>query len=210
MTPTSASQADTGITGSVPPGRDVSLVTPSRQALAAGRPLVLIVMGVSGCGKSTAADAVADRLGWQRLEGDDLHPQSNIDKMSKGIPLTDDDRKPWLDRIATHIRALTQKNKTCVITCSSLKKSYRTILSGESQEVCFLYLKGTKEQIAPRLGARKGHFMPTTLLDSQFAVLEEPGQDENMMELDVEASPDDLAKAVVEQIETLPWVRKVA
>ncbi|GBR39265.1 gluconokinase [Neoasaia chiangmaiensis NBRC 101099] len=180
------------------------LVVPSTRTLAGRRPLVLVVMGVSGCGKSTLADALATALGWNRLEGDELHPKNNIDKMSAGIPLTDEDRFPWLQEIAARAQKWIAQGECGVITCSALKERYREILCAGTTQVCFIYLKGTREQIFPRLSQRKGHFMPTKMLDSQFNTLEEPGQHENMMELDVMASVPDLTKAVVKEINALP------
>ncbi|WP_152548641.1 gluconokinase [Kozakia baliensis] len=208
--PTARAQTPPSIvSGSIKEGdtlttKKTPLVAASTRSLSGTRPLVLIVMGVSGCGKSTLADAIAQRLGWNRLEGDELHPANNIAKMSKGIPLTDEDREPWLKDIAARIRSWLDKGECGVITCSSLKKSYRELLSHHMPAVCFIYLKGTKEQIYPRLSSRTGHFMPTTMLDSQFATLEEPEQDENMMELDVMASVPELTDAVVKQINDLP------
>jgi len=181
------------------------IATPSKTFLAAtARPIVFIVMGVSGCGKSTIADALAERLGYHRLEGDALHPPANIEKMSHGIPLTDEDRWPWLEKIATQIRTWVAAGEPGVITCSALKRAYRDVLSGGSHAVCFLYLKGTKEEILPRLSHRTGHFMPTSLLDSQFATLQEPTQDEMMVELHVMATCEDICDAFVETLNHLP------
>ncbi|GAN54086.1 gluconokinase [Tanticharoenia sakaeratensis] len=183
----------------------VPLVTPSRR-LREGlvRPTILIVMGVSGCGKSTLADALAARLKCARLEGDDLHPANNIAKMSAGIPLTDEDRWPWLEDIAHRIRTWSEAKQSGVITCSALKRAYRDILAGGLSSVCFVYLKGTKAQILPRLSHRTGHFMPTSMLDSQFAALEEPAQDEIEMDLDVTAEVPALCDAVIACLERLP------
>ena len=118
----------------------------------------LVLMGVSGCGKSTVAGVLAGRLGWDFGEGDDLHPPENVAKMAAGHPLTDDDRWPWLERVAQWIREHTDAGRPGIITCSALKRSYRDILRGD--HVVFVYLHGTREQIATRLAARHGHYMP--------------------------------------------------
>ncbi len=140
-------------------------------------------MGVSGCGKSKVAAVLVEQLGWDFAEGDDLHPPQNVAKMSSGHPLTDDDRWPWLDRVASWIRQHTGAGRPGIITCSALKRSYRDVLSGE--HVVFVYLHGTKEQIAGRLAARHGHFMPAALLDSQFAELQPPAPDERAVTIDI-------------------------
>ncbi len=131
---------------------------------------VLLVMGVSGCGKTTVAAGVAAGLGWALLEGDDFHPPANKAKMAAGTPLTDADRWPWLAAIAAEAR----RHPHCVIACSALKRAYRSVLAPD----ILVYLDGEKATIAARLRARKGHFMPPALLDSQFATLEPPGPDE--------------------------------
>lgn len=144
-------------------------------------------MGVSGCGKSTIAGLLAGRLGWDFEEGDDLHPAANVDKMSAGQPLDDEDRWPWLKKVAAWITEHTDAGRPGLITCSALKKSYRDILRGE--HVIFVYLAGTREQIARRLAARHGHFMSAALLDSQFAILEPPTPDEKSITIDIAAKP---------------------
>lgn len=138
----------------------------------------LIFMGVSGSGKSTIAAAVANHLGWPMIEGDDLHPPANIAKMSHGTPLNDDDRKPWLEAIAASIDGWRQAGTGGVITCSSLKHAYRDILRGGHQDVLFVFLKGSYELLLSRMQHRQRHFMPASLLESQFATLEEPGPEE--------------------------------
>ena len=142
----------------------------------------IIVMGVSGCGKSSMGEALAKRLGLEFIEGDALHPAENVAKMSRGIPLTDDDRWPWL---ATVGRALASLPAGGVASCSALKHAYRDVLRREAgSELVFVHLKGTRELLVERMNARKGHFMPATLLDSQLAALEAPGADENVIEVD--------------------------
>jgi carbohydrate kinase (thermoresistant glucokinase family) len=145
------------------------------------KPHILIVMGVSGSGKTTIARMLADRLGWPFLEGDDLHPASNVAKMKAGTPLTDADRLPWLQAIAAWIDARLAAGEPGVVTCSALKHAYRDILVGERPNVRLVYLQGEKAVIARWLDARKGHFMPPALLDSQFATLEEPTEDEHAL-----------------------------
>jgi gluconokinase len=138
----------------------------------------LIFMGVSGCGKSTIAGLVAQRLGLPMVEGDDLHPPANIAKMTQGIPLNDDDRRPWLEAIATRIDAWRQAGAQGVVTCSSLRHAYRDILRAGHRDVRFVFLKGSYELLLSRMQHRQRHFMPPSLLQSQFATLEEPGPDE--------------------------------
>lgn len=150
-------------------------------------PVVLVVMGVSGCGKSTVAGLLAGRLGWPFEEGDDLHPQANKDKMAAGHPLDDEDRWPWLDKIADWVDERLDAGESGLVTCSALKRSYRDVLNRRGTGVVFVYLAGSQETIAARLRARQGHFMPTSLLDSQFADLEEPSADEP--EVRVDAGP---------------------
>jgi gluconokinase len=140
--------------------------------------VALIFMGVSGSGKSTIAALVAQHLGWPMIEGDDLHPPANIAKMTKGIPLNDDDRKPWLEAIAARIDAWRQAGQQGVITCSSLRHAYRDILRSGHDDVRFVFLKGSYELLLGRMQHRERHFMPASLLQSQFATLEEPGPDE--------------------------------
>ncbi len=141
-------------------------------------------MGVAGCGKSTVGALVAGSLGAIYLDGDDLHPPENIAKMSRGEPLTDDDRAPWLGRVGKTLR--TQRN-FCLIGCSALKRIYRDIIRETAGEaVGFLHLSGSRDVIAKRMGKREGHFMPLALLDSQFAALEplQPDEDGIAVEID--------------------------
>jgi len=139
-------------------------------------------MGVCGCGKSTVGRALASRLGWQFFDADDFHPQANVAKMAKGIALTDDDRGPWLDRLAAEMRAVALKGQHAVLACSALKESYRRRIARgmerpervENADIRVVYLKGDAKTIEPRLALRSGHYMPPSLLASQFAALEEP------------------------------------
>jgi gluconokinase len=159
---------------------------------------VLVIMGVSGSGKSTVAGVVSGRLGWDLAEGDDLHPAANVAKMQAGQPLTDDDRWPWLETIAAWIRQHTQAGTPGVITCSALKKRYRDVLRGEN--VVFVFLQGSKDNISGRLASRHGHFMPPALLESQFEALEEPTEDENYISLCVSATPAEEAQEIIERL----------
>lgn len=145
----------------------------------------VVVMGVSGAGKTTIAEALAARLGFSLRDADEFHPQSNIDKMSAGTPLTDEDRWPWLRAIAKAIDEAGASGRPMVVTCSALKRAYRDILLHGRNDVIFAYLRGSRALIASRLAARKGHFMPPALLDSQFTTLEEPSADEPAITLDI-------------------------
>ena len=161
---------------------------------------ILIVMGVSGSGKSTVGALLAGRLGWALIEGDDLHPQANIDKMAHGIPLDDDDRAPWLDAIGQRMDQWRAEGSRGVLTCSALKRTYRDTLAHGRPEVCFIYLQGDKAVIAERLARRLGHFMPPDLLDSQFAALEEPGADEPVVTIPIGPAPKQLVQDIVERL----------
>ncbi len=142
-------------------------------------PSVAVVMGVAGAGKTTVGKRLAERLGWEFAEGDRFHPPENVAKMQSGHPLTDDDRAPWLAAIAAAIDAWRARHACGVVTCSALKRDYRRRIIGDRSGVRLVYLDGSRELIAERLAARRGHFMPPTLLDSQFGALEPPGPDEN-------------------------------
>src|SRR6266581_2325175 len=150
-------------------------------------PCALIVMGVSGSGKSTIADGLAERLRWTFEDGDRFHPASNVAKMSAGHPLTDEDRWPWLQAIADEIDRVCKAGEHAVIACSALKRAYRDILVHGRSDVRIIYLRGTQELIAGRLASRKGHFMPPGLLASQFKTLEPPGADEKPVTVSIDA-----------------------
>ena len=159
---------------------------------------VLVMMGVSGCGKSTVAEILAGRLGWDIGEGDDLHPPDNVAKMATGHPLTDADRWPWLERVAEWIREHTDAGRPGIITCSALKRSYRDVLRND--RVVFVYLHGSRELIASRLANRPDHYMPAALLDSQFADLEPPGEDEHALRIDIGPSASVQADEILERL----------
>jgi gluconokinase len=161
--------------------------TPAPDALPT--PLVLVVMGVSGSGKTTVASMLAGRLGWVFAEGDDFHPPANIAKMHRGVPLDDDDRLPRLEAIAEQIDRWRAARENGVITCSALKRRYRAIIIGARPEVRLVYLKGDLEIIHRRLVARHGHFMPASLLRSQFDTLEEPMPEEHPIVVPVDLPP---------------------
>jgi len=156
-------------------------------------PVVLVLMGVSGCGKTTVAQILAERLHWACEEGDALHPPANVAKMAAGHPLDDADRAPWLAKIADWVDARLDAGECGVITCSSLKRRYRALIARRGHGVEFVYLHGSRELIAQRLSGRHGHFMPSSLLDSQFAALEEPGPDEPAIRVEIGEPPEDIA-----------------
>jgi carbohydrate kinase (thermoresistant glucokinase family) len=147
-------------------------------------------MGVSGSGKTTVGEALARRLGWLFQEGDALHPPENIAKMKAGYPLDDEDRAPWLAAIAARIDEWRRLGERGIITCSALTRRYRDVIVGNRADVRLIYLEGSRELIGERLANRRGHFMPATLLDSQFAALEPPGPDEDPITVSAEAPVD--------------------
>ena len=163
-------------------------------------PCALIVMGVSGSGKSTIAERLAERLSWVFEDGDRFHPASNVAKMRNGQPLTDEDRWPWLQAIADEIDAVCQAGGHLVIACSALKRTYRNRLVHGRNDVRIVFLSGTQPLIAGRLARRKGHFMPPGLLDSQFKTLEPPKADENPITVLVEASVDAIVDDIICQL----------
>ena len=163
-------------------------------------PTVVVVMGVSGSGKTTVAAGVAAKLGCPYQEGDDLHPQANVDKMHSGIPLTDDDRWPWLDRIAAVIDGWREEGQSGVLSCSALKRAYRDVLIGDRSGVRLVYLRGSQALIHQRMAARHGHFMPLGLLDSQFAILQAPGADERPIVVDIGGTPAEIVAAIIRQL----------
>ncbi len=141
----------------------------------------IVVMGVAGSGKTSVGNALAERLGWQFRDADTFHPPANISKMSAGTPLSDDDRWPWLDAIATWIGAARAGASPVIVSCSALKRAYRARLMAGRAGVRLVYLKGDRAVIGARMAARRDHFMPAALLDSQFATLEEPAADEGAL-----------------------------
>ena len=163
-------------------------------------PCALIVMGVSGSGKSTIGERLAQRLAWSYEDGDKFHPASNVAKMSAGQPLTDDDRWPWLMAIADEIDRGCLAGQHAVIACSALKRTYRDVLVHGRNDVRIVFLDGTPALIATRLAQRKGHFMPPGLLESQFETLETPGASENPVTVSIDASVDAVVDDIIRQL----------
>lgn len=159
-----------------------------------------VVMGVAGCGKTSIGQGVADRIGATFIDGDDFHPASNIEKMSSGQALDDQDRWPWLSIVASE---LAKRKGIVLVGCSALKKQYRDFISEKAGEpVTFIYLKGSRELIENRMRSRQGHFMPTSLLDSQFAALEEPQEEENAFAVSIDQSQAEIIEAISKAIVT--------
>jgi len=154
-------------------------------------------MGVSGSGKSLIGAALARALRIDFVEGDEYHPAENVERMSSGVPLTDDDRVRWLRSLAMRIREAREADTGLVMSCSALKRSYRDVLRAEAGELRFVFLQGTRALLAERLAERRGHFMPPSLLNSQFATLQEPSPDEEAWVCDIRESPQDLVAALV-------------
>ena len=160
----------------------------------------IVVMGVAGSGKTTVGGALAKRLGVPFRDADEFHPKANVEKMSAGIPLRDEDRWPWLDAIAAAIHR-TPPEQGIVVSCSALRRVYRDrILGGAARPVTFVHLDGTKESIAPRMATRTGHFMPLSLLDSQLATLEPPVADEPAITISIEQSVNSIVEEIVRRL----------
>jgi len=160
-------------------------------------PSIIVVMGVSGSGKTTVAALLAGRLHWELAEGDSFHSAASVAKMRRGVPLTDEDRWPWLRAIATWIDAERAAGRHGIVTCSALKRSYRDIIIDGRDDVRLVYLKGELDVVAHRMVARHGHFMPVALLQSQFDTLEEPSADERPLVLSIEEKPRDIVARIV-------------
>ena len=169
----------------------------NEEAAGTTSPIILIVMGVSGSGKTTVAAMLAGRLHWRFQEGDALHPQANVDKMHHGIPLTDADRLPWLDSIAALIDRWNAEGVSGIITCSALKRAYRERIRAGRSDVELIYLRGERALVSARITQRMGHFMPPSLLASQFETLEEPDKDEPVITIDIGGSPDQIVDAIL-------------
>lgn len=163
-------------------------------------PCALIVMGVSGSGKSTIAQRLADKLNWTYEDGDAFHPEANVAKMKAGHPLTDDDRWPWLRAIADEIDRASASGQRIVVACSALKRAYRDVLVHGRDDVRIIYLDGSRDLIAGRLERRKGHFMPAGLLDSQFAALEPPSADERPLVVSIDGTVDAIVDDIVRRL----------
>jgi len=163
-------------------------------------PCALVLMGVSGSGKSTIGEKLARRLGWAFEDGDRFHPASNVAKMSAGQPLTDEDRWPWLRAIADEIDRVCKAGEHVVIACSALKRVYRDVIIHGRSDVRIVFLGGSRDLIASRLQQRKGHFMPPGLLASQFRTLEPPGEGERPVTVSIDASVDTIVDHIVSQL----------
>jgi gluconokinase len=164
-------------------------------------PCALVVMGVSGSGKSTIAEHLAARLGWKYVDGDLFHPPANVAKMSAGRPLSDEDRWPWLRAIAAEIDRVCAAGSRAVVACSALKRAYRDILVHGRDDVRIVFLDGTQALIAKRLATRKGHFMPPGLLDSQFRTLEPPQPSEQPITVSIEPPVGAIIDDIIRQLD---------
>jgi carbohydrate kinase (thermoresistant glucokinase family) len=164
------------------------------------RPAAIIVMGVSGSGKSTIGALLAEALGWPFADADGFHPAANVAKMAAGQPLTDEDRWPWLDAIVAHIGASRTAGQPVVVACSALRRAYRERLRAGHGDLIFLHLSGAPEVIAERQAARQGHFMPPSLMASQFATLEDPAEEADAVTVSVSASPYEVVATAIDQL----------
>ncbi|MDI7863480.1 gluconokinase [Rhizobiaceae bacterium n13] len=165
---------------------------------------VLVVMGVSGCGKSSVGEKLAAHYSVPFVEGDQLHPASNVAKMAEGTPLTDADRTPWLAEIGSGLRAAREKGEGIVLSCSALKRSYRDQLRAAAGDgLAFVYLEGSRSLLESRMGARKGHFMPTSLLESQLQTLEVPSAEPDVVTVSIDDDLDGIVANAVHALEKL-------
>ena len=169
--------------------------SPQPQALVLGR--AILVMGVSGSGKTTVAERLAKGLGWEFEEGDRLHPPANVEKMSRGVPLDDANRAPWLDAIGETLKGWAADRRSGVLTCSALKRAYRDRIRAARPDLRFVYLKGSEALIASRVAARHHEYMPASLLHSQFDTLEEPSPDEAIVTIDADGAPEAQIEEIV-------------
>jgi carbohydrate kinase (thermoresistant glucokinase family) len=162
--------------------------------------MIAVMMGVCGTGKTSVGQIVASRMGWIFIEGDDLHPAANREKMASGTPLTDDDRWPWLDRITDRMRALDQAGQSAVIACSALRQVYRDRLRRSGAQIIFLHLTGDANVIRQRMEGRTGHYMPPGLLDSQLATLEPALPGETLHQIDISGTVEGITEAAIRSL----------
>ncbi|MEZ5856970.1 MAG: gluconokinase [Hyphomicrobiaceae bacterium] len=190
------------------PVRPVAIRTKPRAGETGWR--VIVLMGVSGCGKTTTGKRLAKALGWPFRDADEFHPEANVAKMASGQPLNDEDRAPWLRAIAGWIDVQRMEGHGGIVSCSALKRAYRDALIGPARhDVALVYLKGSKALIADRLSRRRGHFMPPALLESQFATLEEPTGDEHPLVVSMRLPPKRVVERVVSGLGLVPARRVV-
>ena len=161
--------------------------------------MVVVIFGVSGAGKTTIGELLAQELHWKFYDADDFHPQVNIDKMERGEPLTDEDRQPWLQSLREAITRSLAANENAVLACSALKRKYRELLRVNA-DVKFVFLHGSRARIADQLKQRRGHFIDPALLDSQFADLEEPESSEDMLTIELRGEPDELVEQIRQKL----------
>ena len=174
----------------------------SGQMSAPGEPIgILVVMGVSGSGKSTVAEALAARLGWAFVDGDSFHSPAHVAKMRAGHPLDDDDRAPWLAAIGAWIDRQLQMREPGIVVCSALRRAYRDALVRGRGAVRIVYLEGDRALIEGRLAERRGHFMPAALLDTQFAILEPPAPEENAIRVGIDAAPSEIVATIAARLD---------
>ncbi|MBN1230295.1 MAG: gluconokinase [Anaerolineales bacterium] len=159
--------------------------------------IAIIVMGVSGCGKSSVGQALSEKSGWPFYDGDDFHPQANITKMAAGVPLNDEDRQPWLETLHELIMNHLNEHKSLIVACSALKKHYRDLLRGDEKKVFFVHLKGDFDLIFSRMQAREGHYMKVDMLRSQFATLEEP---QNALTVSIQLPIKEIVEVIYQQV----------
>jgi carbohydrate kinase (thermoresistant glucokinase family) len=185
----------------------MAMQTSATEGTSPPAPKAVIVMGVSGCGKSTIGALLALHLRWEFEDADWFHPAANIDKMHNGIALTDEDRRPWLNAVAAWIDKTRRSGGQDVVACSALKRRYRDVLIGDRADVRLVYLKGDETLIARRLATRHEHFMPRSLLHSQFEALEEPGPDENPIIVSIEPSPREIVAQILSALNLVERAR---
>ncbi len=165
------------------------------------QPLHVVVMGISGSGKTTIATRLAEQLGWTFAEADDFHPAANIEKMTSGIPLTDQDRWPWLESMREWMTAQARSGSSTVVTCSALRRSYRDVLTQAEGRVRFVHLLGDAYLILERMKTRSGHFMPQSLLPSQLSTLEPLEPDEQGVRIENTGTPDEVTADIIKKLD---------